>query len=422
MSPYKVPNKSSPIDILVAGVRGALAGGLSVAQQNEQRKITEREFDLKMADLQQRRDAIDQQWKIMQYESEQRWKELLSQQEFSKAQAELNHQYEQDMSETAMKGQIIVGLFNKMIDQTNDEKKMALQAQENEKDRAVRRESIDVEKMAAVGRLADQDLDRALKIEQLSSLQEQRGFGRLSAINKAKQSLAEYSRKLGVSPTQVGKLGKEGATYLNMSQKAFIEMNKTATPEAKRYYSDLSKISAAYRYYKLGEDPTILDYEVKSLARDTNKTMKFSEWLESLPESEKDKWSEDKFQDTATASQSVVDTSEYDAMAETLDSISQMEEYNNRINTPAEVKAPTTTNPIIPAKPAATVPKSKPTIISKIDPIADIADWNGILVRVRGLMSKNRNAAYQFIEKNREAIKKKYGVTDDQINTLLGDI
>lgn len=96
VTPYRIPNKSSAVDIILAGVRGGLSGALSVDQANAQREQMNREFDLKTQGIQLQQESLDQQWDIHLADLDQRNKELLANQTMDENKLKLSAQLQDE--------------------------------------------------------------------------------------------------------------------------------------------------------------------------------------------------------------------------------------------------------------------------------------------------------------------------------------
>jgi hypothetical protein len=138
--PYKIPNKSSAVDILLSGIKGALSAGLTLEQQAAQKQQAAREWQMKVSDLQIKKDQLDQQWKIALMDSKDKYDTMIANQSFDANQAVLANKAKEDLANTDMKRQILMKFMDLQIKQTDENEQRKWETEEKAKDREVQRE------------------------------------------------------------------------------------------------------------------------------------------------------------------------------------------------------------------------------------------------------------------------------------------
>jgi hypothetical protein len=137
--PYKVPNKSSAIDIFLSGVRGALSAGLTLEQQSAQKQQAAREWQLKLEDLNIKRDQLSQQWDIARFNAEQDYKNMISKQDFDLTIQKMSNQAAEDLSTFDFRKQMVMSMIDDEEQTIRDTAKRSSDIEENAKDREIKK-------------------------------------------------------------------------------------------------------------------------------------------------------------------------------------------------------------------------------------------------------------------------------------------
>jgi len=137
--PYKVPNKSSAIDIFLSGVRGALSAGLTLEQQAAQKQQSAREWQLKLEDLNIKREQLSQQWDIARFNAEQDYKNMISKQDFDLTIQKMSNQAAEDLSTFDFRKQMVMSMIDDEEQTIRDTAKRSSDIEENAKDREIKK-------------------------------------------------------------------------------------------------------------------------------------------------------------------------------------------------------------------------------------------------------------------------------------------
>ena len=228
-TPYRIPNKSSAVDIILAGVRGGLSGALSVGQANAQREQMNREFDLKMQGIQLQQESLDQQWNIHLADLDQRNKELLSQQTFDENKVKLSASLQEESAKRDLIRQVGTMALQFQMQNVQKSKEMANENYQKSLDR-----ELDVKKADVQNKILESTL--GIKV---------------GTFNLAKQTAAREDRKFE-QKQNMDTLGvlKDIATFDKNSQ--------GVDPEIKQQMLD-SRFNEAYKNWKIDNDQQSYD-------------------------------------------------------------------------------------------------------------------------------------------------------------------
>ena len=109
--PYKI-NKDSPIDFLLAGVRGTLAGIAGGTAAKDQARQLAFENQFKLDTLQEQKDALQQSWDISQSEIQSRKDEIIQSSNLDLAKAKIVNAYDMQLADHQMANRLIGDIFN----------------------------------------------------------------------------------------------------------------------------------------------------------------------------------------------------------------------------------------------------------------------------------------------------------------------
>lgn len=331
VQPYKVANKEQPVDFVLAILRGGLAGYAGGKKAKEEADAMEREFQLKVRQVDMVQAQMDQQYKMHVEDLEQQKENLLSQQTHDKTMLEMKNAFDKEIARTNMKAQTMMFLANwqkdMMFQRQNikmqllniganmsaqekqagmEQQRIDIASKEAESNAAYRKESlaIDREKLAITraDMAADAEnrkLDRQLKLSQIQDLGDMRAIRAYQSVTNAYDKLSDNLTKIGMTMDgeTATRLGDEGLKWVTLAQKALAEKEKykKSSDAAKANLSNLTK-KAAIEMAKQGLDFDVyiskeeLYNENGELKKVKEATMPFSQYLDSLPDDERKKW------------------------------------------------------------------------------------------------------------------------------------
>ena len=243
--PYKVPNKSSAIDIFLSGVRGALSAGLTLEQQSAQKQQAAREWQLKLEDLNIKREQLSQQWDIARFNAEQDYKNMISKQDFDLTIQKMSNQAAEDLSTFDFRKQMVMSMIDDEEQTIRDTAKRSSDIEENAKDR-------EIKKMEAEARTKELQSDIFYKSANLNlaigNANETKLGNRMNWLGKAAEMGDKSSKDVE----------KQNALDSNLTRiQANYDTFKKPTSVQAEAVQSASIVSAAHRYRTTGVDSTI---------------------------------------------------------------------------------------------------------------------------------------------------------------------
>jgi hypothetical protein len=286
--PYKV-NKETPIDFLLAGVRGTLAGIVGGKAAQQQAKQIALENQMKMEELQLNRDSLTQRWNMQVEEIKARKDEIersgvidLAKVQASK-EAEIkiaNLQHGQRLFEDVMNNAMRMELEKQKAkgdEFTNrlDEKKYEETVRSNKATESIQTKNANSLLMSRESAASARESQLDIAEQRVALSQEKAEYEQSRNRVAYKIKLVDEMRK---AQTQLaGK--KSNATYGVLSRSADMSFNNAQDSPTSMKASQASILAAKYAYDNFGQDTTVNLFIERNNATDKKLTIPYSQYL-----------------------------------------------------------------------------------------------------------------------------------------------
>ena len=276
-------HKESPIDFLIAGVRGTLAGATTGIQIADQRKQIERENQFKIAQLQQSKGQFDQDMAMRKVELQARQGELLSTQTFTASQAALNRNFQEEQSLLELAQVASTSVTNKAIADQTERARLMIDVYNTQATLKVREKEAEVQSgiLAANLGLREKQFSQGVKEAEVQSgfreKQFSQGVGE-EAFNqkiektKLQMDIVELQRKLATekAATAPQAMRTLEAKYTSIAQ-------ASGSQPADRSLASRLSIARAVAEYAQNKTTTMPVYIFinRKMAQDVNTTMTY---------------------------------------------------------------------------------------------------------------------------------------------------
>ena len=286
--PYKV-NKETPIDFLLAGVRGALAGIAGGKSAQEQRKQLAFENQMKMDELQFNRDSLTQSWD-MQVEKIKARKDEIERSgviDLARVQASkeadfriANLQHGQRLMESIFDNALRMEVEKQKIKGDEfqnrlDEKKYEEIVRSNKATEAIQIKNANSLLMSRESAASARESQLDIAEQRVALSQEKAEFEQSRNKVAYKLKLVDEMRK---AQTQLA--GKKSNTiYGVLSRSADMSFKNAQDSSTRMKASQASVLAAKYAYDNFGQDTTVNLFIERNNATDKKLTIPYSQYL-----------------------------------------------------------------------------------------------------------------------------------------------
>lgn len=420
VQPYKV-NKESPIDFLLAGVRGTLAGIAGGKAAQDQRKQLELENSIKMSDLQLRKDQLDQSWKISQNEIQARKDAILQGSQLDLTKAQIVHEYDVQLTNLQLGTRLVGDIISNGMQMETEKSRAKAAVFENN-----RNYQLDLKQY--------EETVRSHKASETA--REANISGREATLDIAEQRLAlatenaEFNRQdkiIGRNLQLVNQLKTEAATkatptiyntLLRLQSRATEKVSTDNSAENIQQYNRMNLATAKYAYDNFAQD-NVVNLQIKKTVGYGKVNLLYSQYLDllitkTLPNG--DTLSEKQMSPIITAELPPgVDIE----INKDLNKDKTQQEYRGRIKIITdEIDKLSSMNAVVETPP--TEPAPKPYIFQKPTKLPTTENtWKGFVNKI--MTFNSYKSAYLYLTKNKTIINKKYAMPDF-LDQLIADI
>ena len=283
-------HKESPIDFLIAGVRGTLAGATTGIQIADQRKQIERENQFKIAQLQQSKGQFDQDMAMRKVELQARQGELLSTQTFTASQAALNRNFQEEQSLLELAQVASTSVTNKAIADQTERARLMIDVYNTQATLKVREKEAEVQSgiLAANLGLREKQFSQGVKEagvqsgfreKQFSQGVGEEAFNQKIEKTKLQMDIVELQRKLATekAATAPQAMRTLEAKYTSIAQ-------ASGSQPADRSLASRLSIARAVAEYAQNKTTTMPVYIFinRKMAQDVNTTMTYEAYLDMI--------------------------------------------------------------------------------------------------------------------------------------------
>ena len=286
--PYKV-NKETPIDFLLAGVRGTLAGIVGGKAAQQQAKQLALENQMKMDELQLNRDSLTQRWNMQVDEIKARKDEIersgvidLAKVQASK-EAEIkiaNLQHGQRLFEDVMNNAMKMELEKQKA--KGDEFTNKLDQQKYDETVRSNKATEAIQTKNANSLLASRESAASARESQLNIAEQRVALAQEKSDFEQSKNKVAYKLKLvdEMRKAQTQLAGKKSnATYGVLSRSADMSFKNAMDSPTRMKASQASILAAKYAYDNFGQDTTVNLFIERNNATDKKLTIPYSQYL-----------------------------------------------------------------------------------------------------------------------------------------------
>ena len=286
--PYKV-NKETPIDFLLAGVRGALAGIAGGKSAQEQRKQLAFENQMKMDELQFNRDSLTQSWDMQVEKIKARKDEIERSGVIDLARVQASKEADFRIANLQHGQRLMESIFDNALRMEVEKQKIKGDEFQNRLDEKKYEEIVRSNKATeaiqiknANSLLTSRESVASARESQLDIAEQRVALSQEKAEFEQSRNKVAYKLKLvdEMRKAQTQLAGKKSNTiYGVLSRSADMSFKNAQDSSTRMKASQASVLAAKYAYDNFGQDTTVNLFIERNNATDKKLTIPYSQYL-----------------------------------------------------------------------------------------------------------------------------------------------